>query len=63
MVTVAGDTAVVVVSCLVLGRDACLASQEEVQLVLVGSYQEVEAAPVSVKKTPCWQHWGYEDYS
>jgi hypothetical protein len=51
--TVVGDTAAAVVACLEVDRGACLASQDENQLVVVGSYQEVEAALVSAKKTPC----------
>ena len=53
---VAGYIAAAVVSCLEAGHDACLANQEEVQPVVAYSYQEVEAALVSAKKTLCSQH-------
>ena len=54
--TVAGDMAAAVRSCLEVDRGACSASQAEIQLVVVGSCQEVEAALVLVKKMPCSQH-------
>jgi hypothetical protein len=55
-VLVAGDIAAAVVSCLEAVRGACLANQEEVQPVVACSYQEVEAALASAKKTLCSQH-------
>ena len=53
---VAGYIAAAVVSYLEADRGACLANQEEVQLVAAYSYQEAEAALVSAKKTLCSQH-------
>ena len=52
-VLVAGDIAAAVESCLEAVRGACLANQEEDQPVVACSYQEVEAALVSAKKTLC----------
>jgi len=56
MVLVVGDIAAAVVAYLEADRDAYLASQEEAQSVVVDSYQEVEAALVSEKRTPCSRH-------
>jgi len=54
--TAVGNMAAAVVSCLELDRGACLATLEEVQPVVVGSYQEAEAALALEKKMPCSQH-------
>lgn len=54
--TVPGDIAVVVASCLEVGRGACLVIQGVVPAVVACSCQEVEAALASARRKPCSQH-------